>query len=243
MMFWYTDNPISQAVAAAAEKIGHRTEHVQHFSEYTDKDAIDIFYGILRGTAAAMRIRTHEKRIFYYLDNGYFDAEYIDRQGYKDMGGKYRIVRGDMMEKYTGPVQVSEFKAGQIFMLIPPSPYTANYYDTTPEDWLIKWNAILTQNGYIVRIRDKKNTQPLMHDLTIMQGQGAGVLAFNSMSLMPAIRLGIPVYDTHGMFRNADQILKDDFAPHLMYAYDDVKSFYEPKSFTLKEIAEGKSGL
>lgn len=238
MIFWYTDNEISQAVGSAVEHRGHLLSHIRDFKDGKDSKC-HIFYGILRGTAAAMRYCQYAGQAFFYLDNGYFDAEYMDSRGLKDMGGKYRIVENDMIDMYTGPVIDGPVKSGDMFTVIPPSPYTANFYDTTPEDWLKEWVDRLCALGFKYRIRDKRSTFPLEHDLT----QSCGLISFNSMSGMTALKLGVPAYDTHGLFRNADLLKVEDFKPSIMHDYNAVRAFYEPKNFTLQEISEGKSCL
>ncbi len=236
MRGWYTNNEISQTVMQAIAERGHEISHIKGFS---DDLSGHIFYGILRGTAAAMRYCQFTNQSYFYLDNGYYDAEYIDRQGFKDMGGKYRIVKNDMIEQYIGTEIDGKSKDGNLFVIIPPSPYTANFYDTTPEDWLKEWVDVLSGKGFRYRIRDKKALQPLDHDLNA----ATALLSFNSMSGMTALKMGVPTYDTHGLFRNADRVLQDNFKPKVMYSYDAVRAFYEPKNFTLQEIAEGKSCL
>ena len=240
MICWHTDNEISQTVLKAVSARGHEYKHVKGY----DGESESIFYGILRGTAPAIHDCWQNEIDFWYLDNGYFEAKYIDAQGYKNLDCKYRIVRNDLIEKYTGPEIVSPIKNGRLFLILPPSPYMAHFYNTIEEEWVAEWTGRLAQKGYDVRVRPKESMHSALSLVDELKTEGlAGVLAFNSMGLMKAVEMGIPAYDTHGLFRNADKIKAFNFAPQLMYDYADVRAFYEPKNFTLDEIAGGKSCL
>lgn len=240
MTGWVTDNEISQDVMAALATRGHEIKNIRNFNAMFDQH--NIFYGILRGTGSAMKVCEYAGTGYTYMDNGYFSAEYIDKNGLKKMDGKLRIVRDDMIEQFTGYTIKTPVKEGNVFLVLPPSPYTANFYDTIPEDWLIKWYAILSAKGYDFKIRGKTTKEETLEEALNTPGL-CGVLAFNSMAIMSALERFIPVYDTHGIFRNAAVIESPDFLPYVMYDFDEVKKFYESRQFTLQEIAEGKSTL
>lgn len=240
MIGWYTDNEISQTVMKSIAARGHQIKHVREY----DGESESAFYGILRGTAPAIRDCWENGINFWYLDNGYFAAKYIDARGYKQMDGKYRIVRNDLIEVYTGPVIDGPLSRGKTFLLLPPSPYMAHFYETTEEQWIAEWYGELTSKGYQVKIRPKESMHSAVSLADEIKAPGvAGVLAFNSMGVMKAVEAGVPAYDTNGLFRNAYQIALEDFRPSLMHDYADVRAFYEPKNFTLQEIAEGKAYL
>src|SRR3990167_2505494 len=130
---WYTDNQVSRTIMKSINDSGIKTKHISKFP--TDQFPPSIFYGILRGPGALMHEMRRVGREFWYIDNGYFDAEYVDKAGHKYMTGNYRVVFNDMIETYPGPTVTAPPKRGDIFLVIPPSPYSANFYDTTPEDW------------------------------------------------------------------------------------------------------------
>ena len=56
--------------------------NVKHISEFTPEEPA-IFYGILRGSGTAMRIMQYLGEDFWYVDNGYFDALYMDKNKQK----------------------------------------------------------------------------------------------------------------------------------------------------------------
>src|SRR3990167_9826340 len=135
MIGYFTHNNVSQSVMKVFKRAGYEVRDIGKF----DPSKPAIFYGILRGTGAAMRVCQAIGQDFYYVDNGYYDAVYMDVHKRKDMTGKYRVVKNDMAEVYTGPVDIIPAKPGMSVLLLPPSPYTAFMYDTTPEDWNFKW--------------------------------------------------------------------------------------------------------
>jgi hypothetical protein len=241
MIFWHTDNEISQTVGRAIENRGKFIAHISQFPAGRDANVPHVFYGILRGTMPAMRYLQYKRADFIYLDNGYFDAEYIDALGFKDMGGKYRICKNDMVEVYPGPRVEGPISEGKAFLLIPPSPYTANFYDTTPEDWLQKWQGILTRQGFAVEVKGKERGQTFKFYFDWVERHKGAVLAFNSMAVMGAMERRIPTYDTHGVLRNADDTQTENFKPMVNVHFDALKAFYEARQFTLEEIAQGKS--
>lgn len=229
MIFYHTDNSISQAVGRAFEEAGHTVGHVDNFHPMQEPDPI--FYGILRGTGASILACKRINRSFYYLDNGYFDAIYMDQNKIKDMGGKYRVVKNDLIERYPHLPVRRPARVPLRVLLLPPSPYSAFMYDTTPEDWIMEQTAKLKEYGDQVTIRKKDHANPksLEDDLK----EHDAVLAFNSMSVMKAVEMGMPVWDTHGIFRNSLDMIN-------YYDLQYLKNYYEPKQFTLDEIREGK---
>src|SRR5258708_4136005 len=137
---------------------GVKVAHIRDFDAYNVDQPI--FYGILRGTGSAMRHLQYLNEDFWYLDNGYFDAIYMDQNKRKDMGGTYRIVKNDMLEacdiQPSKSVALNDNTAR--ILLLPPSPYAAFMYDTTPEDWIMQSATRLSELGMTYSIRDKNDT-------------------------------------------------------------------------------------
>lgn len=240
MIFWYTDNDLSHTVADALKPLGIRCRHIRDFptNEYPES----VFYGIMRGTGNIMHEMRRHKKDFWYIDNGYFDAEYVDKTGRKPMTGLFRVVKNDMIETYSGANGYSIPQNGKLFLVIPPSSYTGNFYDTCPSDWGEAWAEVLTRKGFDVKFRDKGATTTLHEDLTDLSRVNGSMLAFNSMSVMSALDRNIPVYDTHGIFRNAAELFRGS-KPRQMYDFQSVEKFYRDKQFTLKQISDGESPL
>lgn len=224
---YYTDNAVSKVVMKAFAKSGIKTAHISTFK--FNKSTPAIFYGIMRGSGAAMRYLQYEGKSFHYLDNGYFDAIYMYKNGHKDMRGKYRVVRDDMIEP-VDLLPVKTAKGGMRVLLLPPSVYSAFMYDTTPEDWLIYWDKELRNAGHYVDMRKKNDEKPLEEVLKSFDA----VFAFNSIGVIKAMEMGKAVYTTHGIIRNAD--IFRDCAPY--YDAEAVKEHYGSKQFSLDEIAE-----
>lgn len=216
MIGWITDNELSHRVMEAIP--GIEIQHINRF--FPAHIQSGIFYGILRGSARAMHILQYHCRDFYYIDNGYFDALYVDRSMQKSMEGKFRVVKNGMHD--ICGVRGVPYRPKRT-LIIPPSPYSANFYDTTPEDWLANPSEDVVGE---YRIRNKSSKTLLEDDLEWC----TGVLAFNSMAVMRAIQMGRAVADTHGCFRRG-------FAH---YDLDEVRAFYEPRQFTLEEMKQGK---
>lgn len=171
---------------------------------------------------------------YLYVDNGYFDAVYMDEKKKKDMHGEYRVVRNRLIEPYTGE-PVTEFdRAPMNVLLLPPSPYAANMHDTTPEDWTNEWIIKARANGDYVEARKKDHKNPVSFTEEVQNFDA--VVTMNSMSVIEATKLGKAVYDTHGVFRNAGQF--DTKIPY--YEYKSLEDFYSTKQFTLDEIEEGQ---
>lgn len=238
MNLWHTSNELSQAVMAAiAEGNQSTARHIRDFNTVVENpSAGDVFYGILRGCGTAMRICKWIGSNYHYIDNGYFDAEYVDDKKRKSMTGAFRVVKNDMIEPYQGKRLNAEIDVKRRCLLVPPSPYTANFYDTTPEDWTQEIATALFEHNIEIILRDKSSTTPLDEQL-----RAAGfVVSFNSMIGVEAIKRGIPAYDTHGLFRNALDIYNKDFRPRLAADYAGLREYYEPKQFTLEEFKQGK---
>lgn len=227
MIGYFTDNSISQSVMRSFSRGGMKVQHIKDFDPFNCSESF--FYGILRGTGVAMRHLQFLGEDYWYSDNGYFDAIYMDENKQKDMSGTYRIVKNDMIEPMDiEPIKTSTGKMR--VMLIPPSPYTAFMYDTTPEDWMMEWTRVCAEAGHVYFIRDKEERIPFVDAVKDMDA----VLAFNSIAVMKAMDLGKAVYTTYGIIRNADMI--KSCAPY--YDIDAVKKFYEPKQFTLEQIKD-----
>lgn len=227
MIGYYTDNPISKAVMAAFSRSGTTVSHINNFQ--FNKSTPAIFYGILRGTGAAMRYLQFQGKSFHYIDNGYFDAVYMDERKAKEMTGKYRVVNSDMIEPMdilpvrtaTGPMRI---------LMYPPSTYAAFMYDTTPEDWTKCWRDKLLSSGHEIKFADK--IPGWSFDSAIDDCDA--LFTFNSTTVIRAMELGKSVFTTHGIIRNADMSMT--CAPH--YDVEAVKEFYAPKQFTLDEISQ-----
>lgn len=264
MIGYFTSNEISQAVMQAVAKGGYAMApvntkpyrvpiEIKHISEFKPDYAEEkypcapcstsIFYGLLRGTGNAMKICQFLREDFYYIDNGYTGAEYIDAKGAKYMDGKLRICKNDMTEVYPGPRIEGPISEGKAFLLIPPSPYTANFYDTTPEDWTQEWGGRLKRKGFTVEVKGKERGQTFAFYFDWVERHKGAVLAFNSMAVMGSMERGIPTYDTHGILRNAGDIQTENFRPMVNVNFASLKAYYEARQFTLQEIAEGKSCL
>jgi hypothetical protein len=154
----------------------------------------------------------------------------MDEHKKKDMSGKYRIVKEDMIEEIPDILPTKIIGGNMRVLMLPPSPYTAFMYDTTPEDWNFQWGSRLDDLGHSIHVRDK----PDKSDLETTLNNFDAVFAFNSISVIKALEMGKAVYTTHGIIRNSD--LLEQGAPY--YHFDSVKKFYEPKNFTLEQIAD-----
>jgi len=216
MIFWYTDNNISKTIATAFRDKGMKTAHIDSFTPQPS-----IFYGIHRGCGNAMHVCKHTGYDYYYIDNGYTDAEYVNKDGLKNTReGTYRFVKNDMIEKYEGsglPV-VDPIKT---CLIIPPSPYTAYFYNTTPEDFILAIANKYPDFKYTIRKKSSETdleSDILAHDC---------VIAFNSMAIVKAIELGKPVLDVKGITRAKEL---------LIYNYEDVIGFYKDKQFKLANL-------
>ena len=98
MIGWYTHNQLSYAVLDCVPDIELR--HISSFDSARLNDTKHAFYGILRGCSRAMHILAYMGMDYWYIDNGYFDAEYVNKDMRKDMSGKFRVVKSDMIEPY-----------------------------------------------------------------------------------------------------------------------------------------------
>lgn len=225
MIGYYSDNEVSQTVMKAFSRIGIKVKHIRNF----DHTQPAIFYGILRGAGSAIRLMQHYKRDFWYVDNGYFDAIYMNQQKEKDMKGKYRIVKNALIEPIDiQPVRTTNKKLR--ILMLPPTTYTAFMHDTTPEDWVIEWQLKCDRAGHMCFRRDKTESIPLKESLRDVDA----VLAFNSLGVMEAIREGKAVYTTHGIIRNSEML--GSVVPY--YDFNELAKFYQDKQFTLDEIQQ-----
>lgn len=228
MIFWHTDNEISHIIGMHLEH--HEARHIRDFNYVPAEPCI--FYGIMRGTGRAMHLMKYLGLDYWYVDNGYMDAQYINEQKQKHMTGTYRVVKNGMIERYTGQFTHKYVEGSKIALVLPPSIYTANHYDTTPEDWVHSISQVLWKRGYSTVVRDKSSRKSLDEDL-----DGVGIVAnFNSMAAMRAVERGIPVYDSHWIYSNATDLFQEDFCPQTYATYEDVKAFYEPRQFTLDQL-------
>ena len=223
---YFTDNNVSHTAMKAFSRAGIPVRHISRF----DNTKRGIFYGMLRGCGMAMRILKDRGIDYWYVDNGYFDAQYLDLTKHKNMSGKYRIVKNQMIEPFTGsPARVEPFKKLKL-LLLPPSPYSAFMHDITPEDWMVEIVALCNKLGHTWADRKKDEQKPLVKSLSGYDG----MVAFNSMGIMAAIDQGLAAFTTHGVIRNIDMLGK--CVPH--YDVEALRKYYEPKQFTLAEIQE-----
>lgn len=239
MIGYYTDNSVSQAVMRAFSAGGVQVDHINNFKfnqygmppdGYYDGDfSAYTFYGLLRGTGNAIRYCQAEALDYYYLDNGYFDAIYMDEKKRKDVSGTYRVVKNALIENII--INPTKTASGQMrALLLPPSPYVAFMYDTTPEDWIQQMNAKCIAAGHVAEVKTKEAGKFVSENFNDYDA----IIAFNSMAIMSAIEMGKAVYTTHGIISNINML--DMCAPY--YDINEIKKFYMPKQFTLEEIAD-----
>jgi hypothetical protein len=220
MIGWHTDNALSKQVLSAIPDIDLR--HINDFAPTQDEH---VFYGIHRGASRAIHLLKYFGIDYYYIDNGYFDALYINKEGYKSMEGKYRVVKNDMIEPCG--IEGKRSSRGQRALIIPPTEYTAMHNLTTPEDWGRSVGQPLVDAGIQIRVRKKDTDIPLEDELDWCNS----VISCNSMVIMRAIEAGKTVCDTHGILRNG-----------YWGTYDiaDMRAYYENKQFTIAELRDGK---
>lgn len=235
MIFWYTENQISQKISRVFKDNGIKCMPIEKF--FYDAGLKrrlpnnHIFYGILRGCGNAMRICSWRELNFFYIDNGYFDARYVDDKMLKDLGGTYRVAHNDMIECFEGSYRHSPTKPST-FCVLPPSPYTAYYYNTIPQDWTNQVLVKLSSLGHKAFVRNKNAQHPLDEDLDKCDA----VYAFNSMAVMRAIQRGLPVFTTHGIIRNADTITE-----HFpQFDYEEICAFYKSRQYKIEDLGELK---
>lgn len=236
LIYYLTDNEVSHTVAKAFEKGGSEVNHIKTFWLETSSHALPnktpVFYGILRGSGSAMKTCQTLNHDFIYVDNGYFDAHYMDNTKHKIMDGTYRVVKNDLIDKYTGCPVRSEPRRPLRLLALPPTPYSANMQDTTPEDWFMKLKDLRKITNDHIDIREKTEQRSFAKHVKDYDG----VVAFNSMAVMEASKLGKACWDFHGIFRNADKFTAE--IPY--FDYESLMDFYSTKQFTLGEIAEGQ---
>ena len=183
-----------------------------------------------------MHILRHANFPYYYVDNGYFDAQYVNSRFQKSMTGMFRVVKNDTHHLYKGDeLRIKPLTSKKEALVLPPTAYTAMHHSITVEDWTQYWVSLLMSHGFRVTIREKSTKAPLDVDLMNI----GVVLSCNSMAAIRAIELGIPAYDTHGLFRDADDITKHVFIPELKYTLDMLHAFYDNKQWSLDKIVQG----
>lgn len=220
-MAWVSSNLISQTIMKAT---GQQIKHLHLFDKMELQPSI--FYGMLRGASRAMHILKRAGVDFYYIDNGYYEAKYINRLKTKEMDGTYRIVKNDTHHIYTGN-SIKYVGDVKTILLIPPSAYSAMFNDTLPEDWLnqsIKYIGNIYSGARFI-VRNKNSQKPLESDIN----ESDAVFSFNSMSIIKAIEMGKPVCDTHGVFRSME---------FRLYRYQDIIDFYENKQSTIDKFKD-----
>lgn len=228
MIGYYTDNEVSQVVMNSLNSCGIETKHISEF--VNNRDKTPIFYGILRGTGEAINYCRLSGSNFIYIDNGYYDAEYVNENMCKRiLDGCYRVVKNDLIDHYVGSYSAYAAKDNSEFLILKPSPYAAFMNGTTPEDWLNKIIKKLEKLKFTFRLRDKSSEINLEEDID----RSDGVIGMNSVGVLKGVDVGKAVYDTHGIFRNFDELYEGvlDY-----YDGDMVRDFLLKKQFNLKEI-------
>jgi hypothetical protein len=216
-------------MAAFAES-GIPTSHISEF--YENKGEPAIFYGILRGSGIAMRWCKTQGIDFWYVDNGYFDAQYVDGKMLKTMDGSFRVVKNALIEPYDGePLVTRDTHEKMKILFLPPTPETAFMHDTTPQDWLYHNSLKAHELGYECFKREKGSKVPLEEDIENVDM----VFAFNSMAVIKAIEMGKAVYTSYGVVQNSE--LFGQKLPY--YSLANLMDFYKDKQFTLEEIKKG----
>lgn len=232
MIFWKTDNSVCNTVSKAFE-------NVRHISKFDDTPAdCGIFYGLLRGSSRAMHILKHRGVDFYYIDNGYYGAEYVNGDMVKNTAaGHYRFCKSSTIHTYTGPrAETGVGPKNNRALLMMPSPYAANFHDTTPEDWAVKWAKVLESRGFIVEVKPKNDGRRFEE----MAADYGIIVAFNSVGILRAVECGIPVYDSHGVLKNIDMLLDPSQDVRLMYRDNELWQFFTKRQFTLQQFANGE---
>lgn len=220
MIGWTTTNTLSQTVLKSLDI------ELRHISEFTPQPSV--FYGFLRGAGSAMKILKHLGIDYWYIDNGYFDAQYVNENFVKIMDGKYRIVKNGTHDVFPMQPEIIR-KPIESALLLPPSQYSAHQNDTTSEDW-IEYIRRHIPPSVMTAVRYKGDVTPL--DSQIMRYDA--VVAFNSMSVIRACELGKSAYDTHGCFRNFGL-----FPRSISYNLEDLHNFYDKRQWTLAELQQG----
>ena len=220
-VFYYTDNQLSQIVANAFAAQGIEKKNINDV-DYTRSG---IFYGIHRGAGFAQEVMAMNGVDYYYVDNGYYDAKYIDGSGKKDTTGTYRICKNSRIHSIDRSYGYSRIDDSMYSsaLFIPPSPYTAFINNTTPNDWLN--SASHQYRAKRQSVRDKGATSKLEHDIL----DHDLIVAFNSIAILKAVELHKEVATTHGIFSHIP----------MKYSAIDVEEKLKSKQYTLAQIEEG----
>lgn len=219
---YYTDNPVSKEVMSAFSSAAYEVRHIEDIDPYQPA----IFYGILRGAGLWQHTFSELGMDWWYVDNGYYGAQYIDRLGHKSMAGTYRVVKNARIEQYEGNPQKGD--KPKSLLVIPPSEASAFMLGTTPEDWVHSQKFDIKYT-----VRTKSDTSPL--DEQVMAHDA--VYACNSMAVLRAVELGRPVYTTDGIFPFTD--MDNTY----YYDHNALVAYYTDKQFTLSQISKGKACL
>jgi len=223
MILWVTDNELSHTVMNA---IGGEIKHIRDFDSTPLQPSV--FYGLLRGNSRAMHILKYHGIDYWYIDNGYFDAKYVDKKMHKSMDGMFRVVKNDTHDVYPGSPIVSSGKIESVLVL-PPSPYSASFHHTTPEDWTASVMGWMIDTGHPIKatVRHKGSNTPFSTELKDYDA----VVAFNSMAVMEAIAAYKPAFDTHGILRNLER-----YPNPSIYSPTDIRKYYETKQCSLEYL-------
>jgi hypothetical protein len=228
LVFIHTDNEISKAISHIFMDAGFKSCHVKDYS-FLDLSSTPVYYGILRGCGLQSYLCSSLNKDFWYMDNGYFDAVYMDQNKHKQITGTYRIVKNKLIDVYGGAqISQDELRPRRILYL-PPTSYTAFMHNTTPGDWLQEW-VRKKQSDDQVFIKDKDDSASLEEKLEWCNT----IFAFNSMVAMRGIEMGKSVYTTNGILDNSH--LFNQAMPY--YDYECVKSFFSEKQTTLDKLGE-----
>lgn len=224
MIGYYTDNSVSHGVMDAVKSAGFEVRHIKDFIYHRPA----IFYGILRGAGLNQYLLSKVMIDWWYIDNGYMDAVYVDKSGYKRMEGTYRICKNKKLEQYTESPVIGD--TPKSMLIIPPSEATAFADGTTIEDWYMSIKKYITM-PYNIRTKD----DPL--SLSEHISKFDGVFAYNSMAVMEAVRQGKSVHTTNGIFPFTESMNSH------YYNYEKLRTFYTDRQYTLEQIAKGASCL
>lgn len=217
---YYTDNPVSQTVMKSLQDKGFPIKHIREFNPNVPA----IFYGILRGAGLWQHTMKSIGVDWFYIDNGYSGAQYVDKKGIKSMEGTYRVCKNKKIEQYPNPPKIGDIPKS--VLVLPPSEATAFADGTTIDDWMNEQVSILSM-PYQIR---KKNCNIELED---QLSHFDGMLCYNSMAALEAVRQGKSVHTTNGIFPFTG-VTNSNY-----YDYENLKSFYIDKQFTLENLYKG----
>lgn len=237
---WKTGHSIADTVAdALKEGFDGKVQSVSEIhSGRFDGEAINIAYGILRGTEAVFK----QSRHWFNVDRGYFNPSHFD--------GYYRIsYKGTQARWHEGiprkPIDIKlepwrEYNSKKPILICPPSDYVRQFFGV-PDDWVLRAISSLP-SGSDIAIRNKGVIDPINWD-----NYGA-VVTFNSSVGWQALQRGIPVlsdpeHSIVGSFYKSHPTLQS-LIEKLPKMQDNRVQLFEAMAahqFTLAEIRAGKA--